>query len=308
MNVSSPSGVKEAERAIRAGCRGRLLLQEPLARHTTIKVGGPADLWFEPENEEALAGALRAASETGCPAHVFGGGSNLLVPDEGMRGLTVHLAGPRFEKIGMRGESVVAGAGLALPLFLKFLIENDKGDCEFLAGVPAQVGGAVMMNAGSATHWIGSHVASVRVVEFGGRILEIAAADIPFGYRTSGLGRLVITEAAFHFPAADARLTRERLASYADYRRQTQDLKRPNAGCMFRNPAPGDKSAGQLIEEAGLKGTRIGGAQISEIHANFVVNVGGAKQRDVLDLLELSEETVRQKFGVRLKREIKILE
>ena len=166
MSVSSPPGVKEAERLIRTACAGRLLVSEPLARHTTIKVGGPADLWFEPENEAALAAALRAASETGCPVHVFGGGSNLLVPDRGMQGLTVHLVGPRFERIESRGESVVAGAGLALPLFLKFLIENGKGDCEFLAGVPAQIGGAVMMNAGSATHWIGSHVVSVRAVEF----------------------------------------------------------------------------------------------------------------------------------------------
>ena len=274
--------------------------------HTTIKIGGPVECWFEPQDDEALAKAVGIAHQTGCPVHVVGGGSNLLASDRGLEGLTVHLRSDHFRELRMDGEDVVAGAAVPLSQFLQFLVANDLGDCEFLMGIPAQVGGAVMMNAGSGTKWIGSHVKSVRAVTPDGRQVMMRGDEIPFDYRSSGLHGPILSHAVFRFPRVAASETLQRLSVYSDYRRKTQDLKFPNAGCMFRNP-PGGKSAGQLIEEAGLKGRRVGNAQVSELHANFVINLGGATREDVLAVIALAEETVAEKFGIRLKREIKVL-
>ena len=163
-----------------------------------------------------------------------------------------------------------------------------------------------MMNAGSGTKWVGSHVKSARVITQDGRQVTMPGDEIPFDYRSSGLYGSIITRAIFSFPRVAASETLQRLAAYSDYRRKTQDLKFPNAGCMFRNP-PGGISAGQLIEEVGLKGRRIGNAQVSELHANWVVNLGGATHEDVLAVIALAEETVAKKFDIRLKREIKVL-
>ncbi len=290
---------------LRAECKGRVKEEEKLSSHTTIKIGGPAECWFEPEDEASLAQGLKIAAECGAPVWIVGGGSNLLPPDEGLKGLVVHLSGPVFKALKLEGEEVVAGAAVPITQFLPFLVSNGFGDCEYLMGVPAQIGGAVMMNAGSATRWIGSFLTRAWGVTLGGEKSELAREAIPFEYRSSGLKDFVITQAAFKFPRVPAADTRKRLNEYSDYRRKTQDLKFPNAGCMFRNPE-GD-SAGRMIEQAGLKGRRAGGAQVSEIHANFVVNTGGATRKDVLELLDAVEKKVYQQYAIRLHREIRIL-
>lgn len=294
--------------AIRAECRGAVKENEPLAPHTTIKIGGPAECWFEPEDERSLERALKLAAHSGWPVTVIGGGSNLLLPDEGVSGLVVHLGAPAFRELSIDQDGcVTAGAALPLSALTQFLVTNGRGGCEFLLGVPAQVGGAVMMNAGSAVHWLGEHVVRVDGIGFDGRARSWQGREIPFQYRSSGLSDCIITRAVLKFPEVPAEMTAENMSAYSEYRRNSQDLKYPNAGCMFRNPGGGKPPAGKLIEDAGLKGARAGGAQISIVHANFVINVGDARQKDVLELLDLAERTIRDRYSLELRREIKVV-
>lgn len=292
---------------LQAGCPGVWKREEPLRRHTTIRVGGPAEAWFEPENAESLASAIRMAAARGVTWRVLGGGSNALVADEGVRGLVIHLDPSRFGGVETRPDGTVrAGAALPLGWLLKHLIENGFGECEFLYGVPAQVGGAVAMNAGSSTRWIDAYFVSGTRVDAAGRLGGFTGADAGFGYRSSALKGCVVTEAVFRFPRVDPDVTRAKIAAYQEYRQKTQDLKNPNCGCMFANPE--GHSAGRLIDEAGIKGQRIGGAGVSTVHGNFVMNYGGATAADVLAVMELAERSVWEKFGIRLRREIRVFQ
>ncbi len=289
-----------------ASCKGVWLREEPLSRHTTIRVGGPAEAWFEPADAAALAKAIRLAREAGVTWRVLGGGSNALAADEGVRGLVIHLDPAQFGGVEERADGTVrAGAALPLGLLLKFLIEHGYGECEFLYGIPAQVGGAVAMNAGSSSRWIDAYFVEGTRVTAEGNVELFGPADAQFGYRTSALGGCVVTEAVFRFPRIDPAVTKSNIATYQEYRSKTQDLKNPNCGCMFANPE-GGKPAGRLIDEAGLKGQRIGGAGVSTVHGNFVMNYGGATAADIQGVIELAEKTVWEKFGIRLRREIKV--
>lgn len=291
---------------MRARCAGEWRREEPLSQHTTIRVGGPAEVWYEPADTESLASAVRMARAAGVPWRVLGGGSNALAADEGVRGIVIHLSPARFGGAEKRPDGTVrAGAGLPLGLLLKFLIENGFGECEFLYGIPAQVGGAVAMNAGSSTRWVDGYFIQGTRVTAEGQIERFDRAAAKFGYRSSALGGSIVTEAIFKFPPVDPAVTRDNIAKYQAYRQETQDLKNPNCGCMFANP-DGPKSAGRLIDEAGIKGRRIGGAGISTIHGNFVMNYGGATAADIAAVMDLAEKTVFEKFGVRLRREIKV--
>jgi UDP-N-acetylmuramate dehydrogenase len=291
-----------------AECPGAWKREEPLSRHTSIRVGGPAEAWFEPSDLAALARAVKLAGEAGVPWRVMGGGSNALAADEGVRGLVIHLdpGAAAFGGVEAREDGTVrAGAALPLGLLLKYLIDQGYGECEFLYGIPAQVGGAVAMNAGSSSRWVdGYFIEGTRVDSLGG-IIKFDRAAARFGYRSSALGGSIVTEAVFGFPRVAPEVTRANIATYQEYRQKTQDLKNPNCGCMFANPE-GQKSAGRLIDEAGLKGCRIGGAGVSTVHGNFVMNYGGATAGDVAAVMDLAEKTVFEKFGVRLRREIRV--
>lgn len=287
-------------------CRGVWKREEPLSKHTSIRVGGPAEAWYEPADVPALALAVRMARAAGVPWRVMGGGSNALAADEGVRGLVIHLDPANFGGAEDRPDGTVrAGGGLPLGLLLKFLIDHGYGECEFLYGIPAQVGGAVAMNAGSSTRWVDGYFVEGVKVSAEGKVESFGREDAQFGYRSSALGGSVVTEAVFRFPRLDPAVTRANIAAYQEYRQKTQDLKNPNCGCMFANPE-GGKAAGRLIDEAGIKGRRIGGAGISTVHGNFVMNYGGATAGDILAVIELAEKTVFEKFGVRLRREIKL--
>ena len=289
-------------------CAGKVHENEPLSRHTSIRIGGYAECWYAPEDENALRRSLEIAKELQQPVTVVGGGSNLLISNRGISGLTLHLAAPSFKDIRLgEADTVVAGAGLPVGLFLKFLVDHGFGECTFLLGIPAQVGGAVAMNAGSGQAWIGSYVVEVRTVNGDGTLSVISQTEAGFQYRKSSLGGKIITQVRFRFPRIDQDEVRAQLNRYSDHRRQTQDLKHPSVGCMFMNPADSKKSAGQLIEEAGLKGVCVGGARISEIHGNFVVNENQATYEDVVALLDLVEKTIYQKFQIRLNREIQVI-
>lgn len=287
--------------------RGIVRRGETLAPHTTIKIGGPADYWIEPFDISELASVMDQISRWKIPWMVLGGGSNVLFSDRGFRGAVISLRNSGFQQFSDADGIIRAGAGLALPIFLKKLVENGYGECEFLYGIPAEVGGAAVMNAGSADRWIGDHIQSVQAVTGFGEIINIGLKDLCFTYRKSNLNEIVVTEIVIQFPKIDPSVTRANLEAYAQKRRQTQDLKYPSCGCMFMNPNSPGKSAGQLIDECGLKGASVGGAMVSKVHANFLVNTGSATSADVAELMDLVKQNVVQKHGISLHQEMKYI-
>lgn len=287
--------------------RGKVLLNEPLARHASLKVGGPADYWIEPQDEEDLARALHISSMRGIGVRVFGAGSNILPPDKGFHGAVIHLAAPYFKKIEAQADGRLwARAGAPNSQFIQTALEAGLGGCEFLMGIPGNIGGSLAMNAGSHGESLDSLVMSLTVLDLKGAKKTLKKTEIPFGYRSSGLKDVVIVEASFLLAPTDRALTKRTLDEYRNYRFQTQDLQHPSAGCMFKNPKEGF-SSGRLIEEAGLKGRQIGGAQVSFKHANFIINLGGATAVDIERLIREVQSAVKQKFNVELETEVRTL-
>jgi UDP-N-acetylenolpyruvoylglucosamine reductase len=287
--------------------RGKVLYGEPMARHTTLKIGGGAECWIEPADESDLSAALEEAAASRLRVTVFGAGSNLLAPDKGLEGAAIHLGSPYFKEIRQEGDLVVARAGVPNTLFIQYALERGLGGCEFLSGIPGNIGGAVAMNAGSHGQSVDGVLEWIAVTGFDGTKKKLKKEEVPFRYRSSGLKDAVVTEAAFRLPTKSWTETQKTLDDYRDYRAKTQDLWHASAGCMFKNPVDPPLSAGKLIDEAGLKGLRIGSAQVSEKHANFIINLGGAKAADVRRLIESVRNAVKEKSGVTLDVEVKIL-
>jgi UDP-N-acetylmuramate--L-alanine ligase/UDP-N-acetylenolpyruvoylglucosamine reductase len=291
-----------------AAIRGKVLKNEPMAKHTSLKIGGPAQYWVEPEDAEDLKKALIFARKNDLKISVFGAGSNLLPPDEGFEGMVLHLGSPYFRELWVENGQIISRAGVPNALFIQFAVERGFGGYEFLLGIPGNVGGAIAMNAGSHGQWIGPFVECVTTIQHDGRQCVRKAADIPFAYRHCPIHDEVIVEAVFNFPPLPREGVQKKLDEYHRYRASTQDLRYPSAGCMFKNPGIPGCSSGRLIDEAGLKGLRIGNAQVSEKHANFIVNLGGATSRDMKQLIGRVQETVKQKFNIELETEVRILE
>lgn len=287
--------------------RGKVAFEEPLSRHTTLRVGGPAQIWVEPQDAEDLKLVLKICREQSLKLHLFGAGSNLLAPDEGLRGVVVGLGSPYFREVSLREGRVVARAGVPNSLFIQFALENGLGGCEFLTGIPGNVGGAIAMNAGSHGQSVQEILESTRLMAFSGEEREYLSREIPFGYRDSGIRRRVILEGTFFLPKLPREICQRKLDEYREYRQRTQDLQHPSAGCMFKNPLQHGASSGKLIEDAGFKGRRIGNAQVSPIHANFIINLGGATARDVIQLMDEVQRGVREKYQIDLESEVKIL-
>jgi UDP-N-acetylmuramate dehydrogenase len=284
--------------------RGEVVADAPLAPRTTIRVGGPADLLVRPADPDALAELLRAARALGVPVHVLGGGANTLVADAGVRGVVVRLP-PGLAPEEARGETLVLCAGQ--PTSRLWVRAHALGlvGMEFVAGIPGTLGGAVAMNAGTR---IGEMKDVVRRVEVatpsGAGFLDAAA--LGFAYRTCRLPPGgVVTRVEFALRPGDVAESERTMQEDRDRRRRTQPLDKPSFGSTFRNPA-GDY-AGRLVEAVGLKGHRVGGAMWSEVHANFVVNAGGARASDVLSLVDLARARVKERFGVVLETEVRLL-
>ncbi|WP_123039867.1 UDP-N-acetylmuramate dehydrogenase [Cohnella candidum] len=285
---------------------GRVRVQEPLAPYTTWKIGGPADVLIIPENREELAAALALLHRHGVPWQVLGRGSNTLVSDKGVRGAVVKL-GEGFDDIRFEGNTVTAGASYS---FIKLSVLAGKEGLtglEFAGGIPGTVGGAVYMNAGAHGSDVSRIFKSADIVWEDGSEETLDGDGMKFSYRHSVLHekRGIVTGAAFRLEQGDRKEIAAAMASYKDRRRRTQPLQEPCAGSVFRNP-PGDHAA-RLIEAAGLKGSREGGAQISTIHANFIVNLGDAKAEDVLTLMERAQRTIEEKFGIQLVPEVLLM-
>ena len=289
--------------------RGTLSRNVPLARFTTWRCGGPADRVYVPADRDDLAAFVRGMP-AGEPLTVIGLGSNLLVRDGGIRG-TVIVLHAALNALELRDGSIYAEAGVASPKVARFAAKHGYADAEFLAGIPGTVGGALAMNAGCYGGETWRHVARVEIVTRAGAIEVEPASAYATGYRSvrradGGAPGCVFTAAWFAFPQGDGRAARERIAELLRRRLATQPLNLPNAGSVFRNPA-GDHAA-RLIESCGLKGYAIGGARVSEKHANFIVNPEGrATAADIEAIIAHVREKVRGETGVDLEPEVQII-
>ncbi|HBT48130.1 MAG TPA: UDP-N-acetylenolpyruvoylglucosamine reductase [Peptococcaceae bacterium] len=284
--------------------KGRVLAEEPLAGHTTIRIGGPAELLALPGDRTDLEICLDFARQKGLPLFVLGKGSNLLVRDEGVRGLVIKTAGLNRLEVG--GNTVWAEGGVPLPRLLAEARRRGLAGLEFAAGIPASLGGAVVMNAGTPEGSIGSLVQKVEVLDRQGRTYALRGEELEFDYRKSKLkgAGLVVVAAALALKIGDGKQIAEAIARNVALRRRKQPLNWPNAGSIFKNP-PGHY-AGWLIEQVGAKGWRQGDAEVSTLHANFIINRGRATASDVLQLMARIRQAVLDRFGIFLETEIEI--
>jgi UDP-N-acetylmuramate dehydrogenase len=297
--------VAEAYERLRTGLAGSVRRNEPMTRHTTYRIGGPVALLVECATVADLASATSILAEEEVDWRVLGKGSNVLVSDDGYDGAVLTL-GRDFKRHALEGEHLRSGAGVILAAAVRDAFSEGRTGLEFAVGIPGTVGGALAMNAGSREEWIGSIVESVTLFVPGEGLVGVRGPEIAWGYRTSGLqGRGIIVEAVLRLVEGDADLIRRSMEASLRRRKRTQPLSMPSAGSVFVNPE-GD-SAGRLIEASGLKGARVGGAEVSEVHANFIVNAGGATATDVVTLVRLIRDTVKEAHGIELTPEVRFL-
>jgi UDP-N-acetylmuramate dehydrogenase len=295
---------EDLAKALRTRVRGTVLSQEPLARHTTFLIGGPADLVVVPEDGEDLKAALGFARSCGLAVFVLGSGSNTLVRDGGLRGMVI--LPQRLQDLEREGNEVTAGAGVRISRVLAFCSKQGLSGLEFLSGVPGTVGGAVWGNAGAWGGATADRLARVHLVTEKGEDLLLGRERIPFAYRSSGFPRgAVVVRATFALAPGEPVAIRKQISRWLIQRNASQPVQFRSAGSIFKNP-PGD-FAGRLVDAAGVKGTRIGHAMISEKHGNFFVNLGGARATDVLALVQLARERVRATAGIDLELEIRVV-
>jgi len=284
--------------------RGRCLKNEPLSRHTSFGIGGPADFLALPADEEDLKAIIGLAAES-IPWMVIGNGTNLLVADRGVRGLVVKI-GPGFGGIERKGRRLIVGAGLSLPALVEKCRQWGLSGLEWAVGIPGSVGGALVMNAGAYGGEMSQAVRDVFGLGPDGRWQRLPAGQIDFGYRRARYPQgFVITGCTLALSPGDPKSIARLMGKWLEKRKFNQPLSLRSAGCIFKNPE-GD-SARRLIGLAGLRGYRLGGAGISSKHANFIVNYGGAKAADVLRLMELVQKRVLKECGVSLEPEVRMV-
>ncbi len=278
----------------------------PLARLTTFKIGGPARLLITPESAEALAEARGILAESGLPLLILGNGSNLLVSDDGFDGIVIRV-GNALGGVEPEGpDRLRIGAGSLWSKVLRFVMKEGWTGLEFGAGIPGTLGGAIATNAGTRGGETADRLISVTGVDAGGEIRTLARADIPFVYRNGPLPEgFVVTSTRFEAGREDPEKVAETVRGYQAERRRDQPEREPSAGCVFKNP-PGH-SAGRMIDQAGLKGMEEGGAVVSPVHGNFIINRGGATSADVLRLVERIRERIAKEHGVELEMEVRLV-
>ena len=281
-----------------------MLENEPLARHTTFRVGGPADVLFLPESAQELQRAMELAREAGEDCLVIGNGSNLLVRDGGVRGLVIKLAGP-MSGVSVEGTAIRAQAGASLSQVSRAALQASLTGLEFASGIPGSLGGALAMNAGAYGGEL-SQVVREAMVLMDGRVQTLSREELAMGYRTTRVLREggIVLSAVLDLKEGDAPQIAATMDDLNRRRREKQPLSFPSAGSTFKRPE--GYFAGALIEQAGLKGYAIGGAQVSEKHAGFLINRGGATASDLLRLIEYVQERVYAQSGVRLETEVRI--
>lgn len=278
---------------------------EPLAKRTTLRVGGPVDFYVEPADEADLAAVLKLCRGRGLPFFILGRGSNLLVRDGGFRGVAVCLSHAGFSKIDIANERMTCGAGAKLKNVAIEARRNSLGGLEFLEGIPGSVGGALRMNAGAMGGQTFDVIESVRVMNWNGDVSEMAPREMGVTYRSCALLRNHIAiSAVFRCKTLPREEIEKRMKAFSEKRWESQPAA-PSAGCIFKNPL--SIPAGKLIQELGLKGMRIGGAMVSAEHGNFIINDGKATAGNVLDLIEVVKAKAKAERGVELQTEVEIL-
>lgn len=289
---------------------GAILSDEPMRRHTTLRIGGPADVFAEPADMRSLVNLLAEAREKKLAIMPLGGGSNLLVVDEGIRGIVISTESFNYiSVIEETGDAVRLNVGTGTPLQRLVNLAREKGltGIEGLAGIPGSVGGAIKGNAGSFGCEIGTVIEGLSVADKDGSIFTLGMESLGFGYRSSAIREdVIITEAAVRLAKGDAAEVAAKTSNFLREKRMRQPISEHSAGCVFRNPA-GDY-AGRLIDESGCKGMRRGDIEISALHANFFINKGNGSSSDFISLMEAVEEMVLKSFGIELEPEINIVD
>jgi UDP-N-acetylenolpyruvoylglucosamine reductase len=301
----APEALPLAELRDRLSRESILRANEPLARRTTLRVGGCADLYAEPASEPDLSAILRWCRKRHTRFVILGRGSNLLVRDGGIRGIVICLAQSEFSRVEVSGHRVLCGAGAKLKQVAVDARYGNLAGLEFLEGIPGTVGGALRMNAGAMGGWMFGVVESVRYMDYSGQVHELPASQVRVEYRCCPLFKDHVALGAVlkgHPAARD--VVEERMKSFSRKRWESQPAA-PSAGCIFKNPAA--IPAGKLIDELGLKGVRVGGAMVSMEHGNFIINDGRASARDVLELIEIVRKRAHAERGIELETEVEII-
>ncbi len=302
----------------------RVRIDEPMALHTSFKVGGPADALVMPKSIEELEAVTRGASQRDIPLTIMGGGTNLLVGDRGITGIviamTAYFSGIRILSENRRKVQVSVLSGTRTKTLCRFALDHGWRGLNFLMGIPGSVGGGIAMNAGTSDGCMAEVVSSLKIMDLSGNIEETGREGLAFSYRRFGIKPkpnlhprerlsgepLVILEGCFSLTPADKARLKQQATEILHRRRKKQPISVPSAGSFFKNPR-GGKPAGMLIEQAGLKGRRIGDAEVSGLHGNFIVNTGRATARDILQLMALVQKTVSARFNIDLEPEVKII-
>lgn len=277
---------------------------EPLADHCWFRIGGPAEFFALPRSIEELGNLVRRCHDEGLGVRMLGGGSNLLIRSGGVSGVVIHLNAPAFAEISVDGQTVRAGGAAKLGHVISTSVREGLGGLEAMVGIPGTLGGALHGNAGGRGGDIGQWTCRADVMTVTGEILTREREDLVFAYRESSLDELVILSAEFQLEQEDPEELTRRMQKQWIIKKAQQPLTHQSAGCIFKNPR--GMSAGMLIEQAGLKGTRVGGAEVSQRHANFIVAEPGATPDDVLRLIDLIRDHVEERLGVELETEIDI--
>ena len=288
---------------LRAACPG-LKTQEPLSRHTSLAIGGPADFYADVSTLQELSALRKVLTAHQLSVFFLGAGSNLLVSDRGIRGLVLHLQGD-FRSIDFQNTRVNVGAGVMMPTLARQAAEKGLAGVESLIGVPGTIGGGLVMNAGTREGWLGNVVCTVRVLGESLQVETLSSEAFGFSYRHSNLEGRWITGAELTLKSDEPASIMKRLDALLQYRTRTQPLTTANCGSVFKNPSEGP--AAQWIEKAGFKGAIVGGARVSERHANFIINESNAKAADVLALIQRIQKKVQDEFHVRLEPEVKFV-
>ncbi|WP_066368316.1 UDP-N-acetylmuramate dehydrogenase [Neobacillus fumarioli] len=286
---------------------GKVKANEPLAHHTTIKIGGPADLFIEPSSVENLKKVMEIIEKNALPWRVIGRGSNLLVSDKGIEGAVIKL-GPGIDSLSIEGTEITVGGGHSLVSLSTMISKKGLSGLEFASGIPGSVGGAVYMNAGAHGSDISRILTRAHILFEDGTMEWLSTEEMEFSYRTSCLQKKrpgIVLEAVFQLSEGDRTSIVAQMQKNKDYRKVTQPWNYPCAGSIFRNPLP--NYAGKLIESAGLKGYSIGGAKISEMHGNFIVNAGNASAADVLALIQHVKDTIFSLYEIEMETEVEII-
>ena len=285
--------------------KGIILFDEPMSKHTSYGIGGPARAYITPKNKEDLVSILKFSKDNNIPSYFIGSGSNLLVSDEGIDGIVITL-GKSFNKLEINKNNVFAETGVMLGRMVKECAKRNLSGIESLIGVPGTLGGALIMNAGAFGGEISNYLEYVSVITMSGDEKKYQQKDIKFNYRNSSFSdNEILINANFKFILSDQKTVSKNKLKASGGRKSSQPLRFRSAGSVFKNPSEG--AAGYFIDKAGLKGTKSGDAEISSVHANFFVNHGRATAKDVIRLINIARKKVYKEFGVMLELEIKTL-